>query len=126
MKNRLDEFHDKVETIYKEYMDALIDGELNRGKGKSNYSEGACSISSLYGTEYAIKILKAIPDVGIVKSKAKSAAKKAVWNHLLRVSKPGINEDKSTIKDIVSASGVSQDLINEWLDVAPIWKDYLL
>lgn len=125
-KMMLDEFHDKVETIYKEYMDALIDGELKRGKGKSNYSEGACSISSLYGTEYAVKILKAIPEVGIVKSKAKSAAKKAVWNHLLRVSKPGINEDKFTIKDIVSASGVSQDLINEWLDVAPIWKDYLL
>ncbi len=126
-KNKLtkEEQNAFIQKLYTVVMGHVLEVELIRGKKKSEFSKNLYNVVALYGAKRMITVLKSIEKVGISKSKSTSTSPKAVWSYLLKVSRPDITDDLHEVKKLIADADISDEIWNDFIDIAPVWKDYL-
>lgn len=116
----------RLQSIFEECRQRILEVELSRGELPTVVSGAAMSLRSIYGIEWYVRILGALGKDTLTRGYAyNSQNRSTVFSHLLRVSFPAENETLEDFADAVKKAGLTRIKLIESAVYAPQWANYV-
>lgn len=110
--------------LYGELVPAVLKVELKRGEQPTPFSSAVSSIRVVYGIDYMIQILTALGQDTLQRGyvySSKTAEKKAVLSHLLKVCRPKQEETAEDLKKALKGTDITKKRLVELAMYAEQW-----
>lgn len=117
----------EIEPVRERVRNRILELELTRGESEEPFSVAAASISSVPGSDWLIRFLRALGKEKLNKTRGHkgSYTRPSVLNHLIEVSCPVEGETPQIFTDKVKSAGIPHERLVELAMFAPRWVKHV-